>query len=98
MDYKWEYFNLTGDIIDIGNVHDETHTELFRVDENVQLKKNNRKVLIDEWKWRREEIDTELGYFYDVAWEKDPFTGKKHKNALLRYGFVKNRNVILLLR
>lgn len=83
-DYKWEFFNLTGDVIEIGGADDHKQTEVFIVDETVhQLVKKDRKVLLDDWKWRREEIDTELGYFYDVAWEKDPFTGKKHQKLLL---------------
>lgn len=38
------------------------------------LTRNNS--LLTDWKWRREEIDTEIGYFYDIAWEADPFTGR----------------------
>lgn len=72
-DYKWEFFNLTGDVIDIGGDHNQP---AVNVNESMHLKKH-KKVLLDEWKWRKEEIDTELGYFYDVAWEKDPSTGKE---------------------
>lgn len=82
--YKWEFFNLTGDVIDIGgstdlaNDHIQTNENATENKETNNIKPvNNSKSLLDEWKWKREEIDTELGYFYDVAWEPDPFTGKR---------------------
>lgn len=47
---------------------------------NPSMTKTN--LVLDEWKWkRREEIDTELGYFYDVAWEPDPFTSKRKSSV-----------------
>lgn len=69
-------------MIDIGGPGDQIQVEPFNINESIPLRKNSN-VLLDDWNWRREEVDTELGYFYDAAWEKDPFTGKKRENALV---------------
>lgn len=76
-DYKWEFFNLTGDVIDIGGGDEHKQTNISNKTVQLLPKKDKNALL-----WKREEIDTELGYFYDVAWEKDPFTGKTRKKLL----------------
>lgn len=73
-------------MIEIGDFDDYQQTEPHN--ENTSLYEKSNNVLLEGLNWRREEIDTELGYFYDVAWEKDPFTGKEHTHMKMVLCFV----------
>lgn len=73
---KWSFFNLTGDTIDLDvpSVTEET------VDETEEIAYTTEDIFVEEpvtprRSWRREEIDTDLGYFYDTAWERSPIIG-----------------------
>lgn len=70
---QWEYFNLTGDIIDLATErNDEEQLE------NASENSNENQVPANiTRKWHREDLDfEEFGYFYDSAWETDMYSGE----------------------
>lgn len=69
---KWEYFNLTGDVIDIGtNERPEDIQQINLTFFNGTNKPEKPRKLY------REQFDSdELGYFYDSAWETNTYSGK----------------------
>lgn len=74
-DVKWRSFNLTGDTLDMDSPFDlqeeraEEQQSLIRTTPASQVEITKRKHIKT---WRREQIDNEIGYFYDTAWEKSP--------------------------
>nr|XP_022919274.1 A disintegrin and metalloproteinase with thrombospondin motifs 2-like [Onthophagus taurus] len=64
---KWEYFNLTGDVIDIDIDIDDSHTQ----DNNHDLLFTdfNNNVTLIKLDTKLSNNDDELGYFVDAAWE-----------------------------
>lgn len=69
---KWEFFNLTGDIIDIGN-NDRSH--IFDYNTEIEhlfneTEQNNFFTFNSSNRWIKEGKDSEeIGYFLDTAWE-----------------------------
>lgn len=74
---QWEYFNLTGDVIDIGvekNSNDENG------EEDVKYSKTNSTFLKPRKLYREQYDSDEIGYFYDSAWETNTYSGNSFKD------------------
>lgn len=74
---KWEYFNLTGDVIDIGTNHipEDIQQQQINITSNsndTANKVNKPRILYRE----QFHSDDEIGYFYDSAWETNTYSGK----------------------
>lgn len=70
---QWEYFNLTGDVIDIDNGGAESKDKQELNKENSD---RNSQHANKSHKWYREQLDSEeMGYFYDSAWEANTYSG-----------------------
>lgn len=61
---KWEFFNLTGDTIEIDEAENDT------IEEPEENEGENSMKNVTKTRWWREQIDSEeIGYFFDTAWE-----------------------------
>lgn len=68
---KWEFFNLTGDTIEIDELDSEITEEDDEVSDNGDVP-DKLPLGNDSLKWWREQVDSEeIGYFFDTAWEAD---------------------------
>lgn len=81
LEVHWEYFNLTGDTLDIND--EENETRLSEDDcsgeSNITEDVSNDTDTI-MW-WKQEADPEEIGYFYDTAWEANVVS--KFHNVLL---------------
>lgn len=80
---KWEYFNLTGDTMEIdsgvdrdqGETADNGRPDKFRPASDSSLKWHRENPDVAAIVGGKDE-DEDLGYFFDSAWEPDAYTSK----------------------
>ncbi|XP_017773383.1 PREDICTED: A disintegrin and metalloproteinase with thrombospondin motifs 3-like [Nicrophorus vespilloides] len=75
---SWEFFNLTGDTIDIGFGPEDSDSDEGSAEDDLE-EVDGEDIRRPPLEWKRERMDSEeVGYFFDTAWQPTVLTSRKH--------------------